>query len=118
VAYFDALKSTKLNHKAASPGTNESWENVGIPTLESLSRASETFKTPKKLKLGPILSLANVPFTNSRIKPMPFIETLPKGASMELADRHIQHGIQIVMADWNKLEANFELIQLELDSGF
>jgi hypothetical protein len=72
-AYFDALKSTKLGHKSSLPGTNGSWENVDIPTLESISRASETFKTPKKLKLEPMLSPVNVPFTKSQIEPRQLI---------------------------------------------
>jgi hypothetical protein len=55
VAYFDALKATKLGLTTeidllGSPG---SWEDVNLPTLASLTKANGTFTPPGKLKLGP-----------------------------------------------------------------
>jgi hypothetical protein len=38
VAYFDALKATKLGPcELSSPGTLGSWDAADIPTLESMS---------------------------------------------------------------------------------
>jgi hypothetical protein len=43
----------------------DSWEDVEPPTLASLSRPCEIFKTPKKLKVGPLLAPEHVPVTST-----------------------------------------------------
>jgi hypothetical protein len=53
VAYFKALKATKLA-SAKAIESPDSWEAVEPPTLSSFARAGDTFKTPKKLKLSPM----------------------------------------------------------------
>jgi archaellum component FlaC len=84
-------------------------------TLESLTRANNTFKTPKKLKLGAILSPRHVPFTPQSQRPaLTKLEGLKENAKEEERGLYIQYGIQAMMADWNKLDASFELVQLEL----
>jgi hypothetical protein len=52
VAYFDALKATESGILVSAVGTPKSWEDVEPPTLASRSRAYDTFKMPKKIKLG------------------------------------------------------------------
>jgi hypothetical protein len=118
VAYVDTLKAMKTKPGGSlSPETLGSWEDVDVPTLESLSKARQTFKTPKKLKLGPLLSPVNVPFKNSRGEPLSEIEPIWENEEGEVLESKISQGIRTVMADWNKLEANFELIRLELDTA-
>jgi hypothetical protein len=49
------------------------WEEVEIPTLESLQAANNTFKTPKKLlRLGAVLGPATIP-VNSRLRGSTFL---------------------------------------------
>jgi hypothetical protein len=36
-------------------------ENVEVPRLDGLSQANDTFKTPEKLKLGPLFSPQHIP---------------------------------------------------------
>jgi hypothetical protein len=84
---------------------------VELPTLDSLRKASASFKTPKKLKLGDVLAPDMIPATSR-----------PQGPTLShMDDRNIddddavervkvQRALQVIMADWNKLESNFQLI--------
>jgi hypothetical protein len=62
-AYFYVLKTTKPGAGTNSLGSLKSWEDAEPPTLTNLKRANDTFKTPKKLKFGAMLSPAHVTFT-------------------------------------------------------
>ena len=64
VAYFESLKASSGSGVLVSKvGSPESWEDTEPPTLASLSRAYNTFKTPKKMKLGAMMSPSHVPLT-------------------------------------------------------
>lgn len=52
------------------------WESVGIPTLDSLQAASNSFKTPKKVRLGAVLGPATIP-VNSRLRGLSFSSVAP-----------------------------------------
>jgi hypothetical protein len=52
VAYFDSLEVTDNGILISRVGSPESWEDVDSPDLASLSKAYDSFKTPKKIKLG------------------------------------------------------------------
>jgi hypothetical protein len=111
VAYFEALKATKFGASAELIRSPDSWENVKPPTLASLARANDTFKTPRKLKLGPMSSPSHVPNTPHSKRPaLTLLEGLQETAEEEDKARHLQYGIQAMMADWNKLDASFKLI--------
>ena len=95
VAYFDTLKSIKGDPGySPSGGTLGSWEDVDVPTLESLSNARQTLKTPKKLKLGPMLSPANVPFKNSRGEPLSEVEPIWENEEGEILESKLSKGEQ------------------------
>jgi hypothetical protein len=115
LAYFKALKASKAGASVDSVGSPDSWEDVEPPTLASLTWANDTFKTPKKLKLGAMLSPVHVPFMPQSCRPALIkIEILKEPVQEEEHSLHIQYGIQAMMADWNKLNASFELICHEL----
>jgi hypothetical protein len=62
-AYFDALKAGRAASLLGSPGSTDGlaspWEEA--PSLDSLRKTSDTFRTPKRLRLGNMLSLETVP---------------------------------------------------------
>jgi hypothetical protein len=118
VAYFENLKATKLGGTNNEFGSPDSWEDVEPPSLASLSRARETFKTPKKLKLGPLLAPELVPvwiLTTPR-PTLTKVEAVGEEIGEEL-QLVMEFGIWAILADWNKLEANFEFIRLESEAG-
>jgi hypothetical protein len=87
--------------------------------LEGLRKASSSspFKTPKKLKLGNVLGPEMIPFTSQ-----------PHGTALsnmedrgiddnDIAKRSkIERALQIIMANWNKLESNLQMIYMEFDT--
>lgn len=81
MAHFDSLKAEKAGKlKCSSPssfGSASPLEEVKIPTLESLKAASESFKTLKKVRLGPMLSLDTLPIT-SRPRDAVFLKVDPQ----------------------------------------
>jgi hypothetical protein len=118
VAYFDALKATESGILVSAVGTPESWEDVEAPTLASLSRAYDTFKTPKKIKLGGMLSPSHIFMTpRSDRLPLTKLDTLEDSMGEDEQSHLIDHTLRTVLAEWYKLDANFELIQLELQSN-
>jgi hypothetical protein len=118
VTDFDALKATESGILVSAVGTPESWEDVEPPTLASLSRAYDTFKMPKKIKLGGMLSPSHIPLTpRSDRLPLTMLDTLEDSMGEDEQSRLMDHALHTVLADWYKLNANFELIQLELQSN-
>jgi hypothetical protein len=67
VAYFESLQAknvgASLHSASQSTGTTSPWEEVELPTLEGLRKASLSFKTRKKLRLGDVLAPDTVPVT-------------------------------------------------------
>ena len=95
VAYFDGLKAVTLGSLNNAVGsTDYTWENVKLPTLNCLSKANETFKTPKKLKLGPMLPLQHVPFSpRSKREPLIKLEALRESLAAKDLNHQIEYGI-------------------------
>jgi hypothetical protein len=121
VAYFESLQakrvgatapSTSLSNTALSP-----WEEVKLPTLVGLQKARDSFKTPKKLRLGSVLVPETISVANCSHG-----TSLTTMVDQDINDKEdaktikIERALQIIMADWNKLEVNFQLIHTEFDT--
>jgi hypothetical protein len=61
VAYLESLRAKRAG--VAHSGTLSPWEEIEIPTFKGFMKASASFKTPKKLKLGKVLSPCYEPNT-------------------------------------------------------
>jgi hypothetical protein len=115
-AYFDALNAGRAASLLGSPGTMDGltspWEEV--PSLDSLRKASDTFWTPKRLKLGNMLSPDTVPVVRvTRGSPLAnvFLDDLADNQAVE-----VERMLRKVFGDWNKIHAKFHSIHLKLDS--
>jgi hypothetical protein len=122
VAYFESLQAEKSEAtsrlSSMTGGLASPWEEVELPTLDELRKASLNFKTPKKLRLGDVLNTDTIPVTGR-----------PRGdALQDISDRDIddddltertkvERALQVIMSDWNKLNTNFQLIYLEFDTS-
>jgi hypothetical protein len=122
VAYFESLHAEKSEATSRLSSTTTDlespWEEVKLPTLDELRKASINFKTPKKLRLGNVLNTDTIPVT-----------ARPRGELFQdLADRDtddedqtertkVERALQVIMSDWNKLNTNFQLIYLEFDTA-
>jgi hypothetical protein len=87
--------------------------------LASLSRAYATFKTPKKIKLGAMLSPSHIPSTPTSSDRLALTKLEAIKDSMEDDEQRlvVGNGVQTILAEWYKLDDNFELIQLELEAS-
>jgi hypothetical protein len=121
-AHFDSLKAEKAGKlKRSSPssyGSTSPWEEVEIATLENLKAASESLYTPKKLRLGSVLSLETLPVT-SRPRETVFSKVEPQDIDDEdsVETSKIQRALQVVMSEWNQLNSTFQLIYMEFDKN-
>jgi hypothetical protein len=118
-AYFDAVKAGRAAFHLASPGSTDGlsspWEEV--PSLDSLRKASDTFRTPKRLKLGRLLSPENVPvLSSSRNSPLVKVFPLEPEDTAENQSMEVERELRKIFEDWNKIQANFQSVHLELDS--
>lgn len=99
-------------------GIRSSWEEVKIPTLESLQKASISFKTPRKLRVRAVLGPDTIPVT-SRPHSSTFSKVTPldidNGEDVNRAK--IQRALQTVMLEWNQLNSTFQLICMEFDKS-
>jgi hypothetical protein len=85
--------------------------------LEGLRKARDSFKTPKKLRLGSVLAPDTVSVSNrSRRTSLTTIVDQDINEDGETERLEIERALQIIMSDWNKLEANFQLIYTECDT--
>jgi hypothetical protein len=119
-AHFDALKAERTGankrSSASSFGSASPWEDVEIPSLASLQTASDSFKTPKKLRLGRILEPESVPITNRPRGPQfSEITSLDIDDGEEVERGKTQRALQTIMSEWNRLNTTFELIHMGLD---
>jgi hypothetical protein len=117
--YFDALKAGRATARLASPGSTDGlsspWEEV--PSLDSLRKASDTFWTPKRLKLGNMLSPENVPvLSNARGSLLTNVFPLSVDEDEEGQSQKVELALQKIFADWNYIEAKFQLVHLEFDT--
>jgi hypothetical protein len=122
MAHFDLLKAEKVGKlKCSSPssfGSTSPWEEVESATLESLKAARESLKTPKKLRLGCVLSLDTLPVTSrprgavfSKLEP----QDIDDNDSVEMS--RIQRALLVVMSEWNQLNSTFQLIYMEFNKS-
>jgi hypothetical protein len=122
MAHFDLLKAEKVGKlKCSSPssfGSTSPWEEVESATLESLKAARESLKTPKKLRLGSVLSLDTLPVTSrprgavfSKLEP----QDIDDNDSVEMS--RIQRALLVVMSEWNQLNSTFQLIYMEFNKS-
>jgi hypothetical protein len=86
-----------------------------LPTLEGLQKARLSFKTPKKVRLGSVLAPDTISVSNRSRGPSLTTMVEHDINDNEAAERiKIERALQIIMSDWDKLEANFHLIYTEL----
>jgi hypothetical protein len=121
-AHFDSLKAEAAEalkrSSQSSYGSTSTWEEVEIPSLETLQAASESFKTPKKLRLGPVLAPGSV-----RASVVPRGPYYSKVAPLDIDDEveveqgKIQRALQTIMSEWNQLNTSFELIHMEFEKA-
>jgi hypothetical protein len=119
-AQFDLLKAEKAGglkrSSTTSFGSGSPWEEVEIPNLESLQEASESFKTPKKLRLGHVLRPDSIPVTSR-----PQCGTFSSMSPLDINDEDlikrskIQRALQTIMSEWNQWDSILQLIYMEFD---
>jgi hypothetical protein len=102
---------------SALAGTESPWEEVELPSLESHRDASINFKTPKKLPLGEVLAPSTVLVTG-RVRGEALSEMEDRDFDDDDVTKRtkIERALQVVMADWNKLNTNFQMIYLAFDT--
>jgi hypothetical protein len=120
-AYFNALKAGRAFARISSPGSynnlSSPWEEV--PSLDSVRKASVTFQTPKRLKMGSMLSPENVPvMTNTRGSLLADVFPLgPDDSSGETQSVKVEQALRKIFGDWNNIESNFQTVHQEIDSA-
>jgi hypothetical protein len=81
-------------------------------------KASVTFQTPKRLKMGSMLSPENVPImTNTRGSPLADVFPLGPDDSRETQSVKIEQALRKIFGDWNKIKSNFQTFHQEIDSA-
>ncbi len=93
---------------------SSTWEEV--PSLDSVRKASVTFQTPKRLKMGSILSPENVPVMT---RGSPLADVFPLGPDDlgETQSVKVEQALRKIFGDWNKIELNFQTVHQEIDSA-
>jgi hypothetical protein len=114
VTYFNAVSERELKEaEGATPRsshgtTDDSWAKVMLPTLAELSQARANISTPRRLKLGEMLS------TFSETLPAPLwcgfekIEELSDNMDVNPMDR-----LQEMGTEWKKMVKNFDILESE-----
>ena len=100
-----------------SAPTDTSWEEVGVaPTLEDFERARAMLHTPKRLKVGPLLaSLVDTsPSGGAVLDDIKDLESLPDEPTQEDREDHTRDSLAVIIDEWNKVKANFGLLNSEL----
>jgi hypothetical protein len=119
-AYFDALKAGCAAARISSPGSDNDlstpWEEV--PSLDSVRKASVTFQTPKRLRMGSMLSPENVPIITST-RGSPLVDVFPLGPDNfeKTQSVKVKQALRKLFGDWNKIESNFQTVHQEIDSA-
>jgi hypothetical protein len=86
--------------------------------LSNLAKASDNFRTPKRLKLGSMLSPENLPvLVNARGSPLADVFPLSTDENDEIQSQKVESALRKIFANWNKIETKFhQLVHLELDT--
>jgi hypothetical protein len=101
-----------------SPSLSPGWEEVDTPSLEDLTRVQREFRTPKRLKLQPLLAV------NAETLPMRLV--MPEGLSQfeipqspnaqpEEYARAQMIGLETVLAEWHRVAENFDTLFAEFN---
>jgi hypothetical protein len=125
ITYFLSLANTTPREYVSahereilgSASTGSDWEEVGLgPSLEDFERARENLRTPKRLKVGPLLaSLVDTsPTGGPELDVLVEVDDLPAYATQAEREAYARESLTIIVQEWGKVKNNFEL----LDSGF
>jgi hypothetical protein len=90
---------------------------VGITaTLEDFERARATLRTPKRLKVGPLLaSLVDTsPNGGAGLEDLGEVKSLPDDATQTERDGHARESLMMLVREWSKVKKNFELLDNEI----
>jgi hypothetical protein len=125
VAYFASLANSEPLDRlseARSSGSStgsEPWEEVGIPSsLEDFERARSTLKTPKRMKVGPLLAtfVDTSPSEGVLLEDMGEVEILPADATTADKESHAQESMLMMIEEWNRVKRNFDLLNEEFQT--
>jgi hypothetical protein len=119
-AYFGGLRA-KAEHSpnARSSGSLESWEKIETPTLEAFTQANQSLKTPKRLRLGGLqaVDVETLPMAEERLEPFSAVEGFAEDDDGDFLEAKIKSGLRTVFAEWNRLEATFDMIHLKFNGA-
>jgi hypothetical protein len=124
VTYFLSLAGTTTReyvsaHERETPGsasTCSDWEEVGLgPSLKDFERARANLRTPKRLKVGPLLaSLVDTsPTGGIELETLANVESPPEYAGQEEQDAFARDSLLVLVQEWGKVKINFELLNSE-----
>ena len=131
ITYFLSLTAPKQGGgmvsgvpMSGSSSTGSEWEDVGLqgagspPSLEDFERARDNLRTPKQLKVGPLLaSLVDTsPAGGVDLAPLEDLESLADEATEEERDDFIRDSLKVILEDWSRVKGNFELLNRELEN--
>jgi hypothetical protein len=96
---------------SASSSTGSEWEEVGLqgagtpPSLEDFERARDNLRTPKRLKVGPLLaSLVDTnPAGGVELAPLEDLEELPDEATDEDKEEYMRDSLELIPMKLNPL---------------
>jgi hypothetical protein len=109
--------STHERETLGSASTGSDWEEVGIaPSLEDFERAWANLRTPKRLKVGPLLaSLVDTsPTGGAGLEILVEVDDLPEYATQAEREDYARDSLMIIVQEWGKVKVNFELLNSEL----
>ena len=113
VAYFVSLALDGRSSEdpgiagSASSAGSEPWEKVGAPTsLEDFERARATLKTPKRLRVGPLLSafVDTSPSGGVALEALGEVVSLPAGSSSDDREIHTREAMLRMIGEWSRVK--------------
>ncbi len=117
-AYFGGLRAkAEDSPNARASGSLESWEKIETPTLEAFTQANQSLKTPKRLRLGGLqaVDVETLPMAEERLEPFSAVEDFAEDDDGDFLEAKIKSGLRTVFAEWNRLEATFNMIHRKLN---
>jgi hypothetical protein len=125
LTYFLSLTTGRLrdrqgeaNDSGGSVSTGSEWEHVSgaPPTLSDFDRARANLRTPKRLKVGPLLaSLVDTsPSGGVALETLTEIAGPPAGVSIIQREEFAQDALFTLVDEWGKVKGNFDSLNMEL----
>jgi hypothetical protein len=116
-AYFASLNAKRDRFEETGLGDDESWQEVGTQSLADLSKVERTFQTPKRLKMGSLLtaSVDVEPGTPFRMEPLRVMEEI-KNALEEEAVGWYERSVSQMAGEWPTVNENFENIEKKMET--